>query len=495
VERLVDDKAFLFIALWKGFAFRTFCTENRKNEMIGHLGDTIAAIATPMGEGAISVIRVSGESALKNVANRFKGKQNLANAKSHTAHFGRIVDTKGNIIDDVVCTVFLAPTSFTGEETVEVSCHGGIHVTRQVLECLLETGTRPAQPGEFTQRAFLNGKLDLSQAEAVADLIQAQTDKAYKTSLNQLEGTLSKEIRLIRDQLVKSVGLLELELDFVEEDLELINRNEFEISLESGILAIEKLLNTYKYGKVWREGVRVALVGVPNAGKSSLLNALLHEERAIVTDVPGTTRDFIEEKITISGVLFRIIDTAGLRQTEDSIEQEGVKRTWKIAQTSDIIVLVHDSSKLITNDELEFLYYIRKNHPQSSLIIANNKIDLQSKKVKINIEIDECIIVETSAILHEGINMFISVLEKQILDKSQAENRESITITNERHYSALSRAKEGLTSSLKSSRLRESGEFIALDLRRAINAIGEILGLVTTEDILDSIFSKFCIGK
>jgi tRNA modification GTPase len=463
--------------------------------MIGHLGDTIAAIATPMGEGAISIIRVSGESALKNVANRFKGKQNLANAKSHTAHFGRIVDAKGNIIDDVVCTVFLAPTSFTGEETVEVNCHGGIHVTRRVLECLLETGTRPAQPGEFTQRAFLNGKLDLSQAEAVADLIQAQTDKAYKTSLNQLEGTLSKEIRLIRDQLVRSVGLLELELDFVEEDLELINRNEFEISLESGILAIEKLLNTYKYGKVWREGVRVALVGVPNAGKSSLLNALLHEERAIVTDVPGTTRDFIEEKITISGVLFRIIDTAGFRQTEDSIEQEGVKRTWKIAQTSDIIVLVHDSSKLITNDELEFLYYIRKNHPQSILIIANNKIDLQSKKVKINIEIDKCIIVETSAILHEGIKMFVSVLEKQILDKSQAENRESITITNERHYSALSRAKEGLSSSLKSSKLKESGEFIALDLRRAINAIGEIIGLVTTEDILDSIFSKFCIGK
>jgi tRNA modification GTPase len=468
---------------------------NGKKKMIGHLEDTIAAIATPMGEGAISVIRVSGVSAIKTAANRFKGKRNLAAAKSHTAHFGRIVDVRDNIIDDVVCTVFLAPTSFTGEDTVEISCHGGIHVTRRVLECLLESGVRPAEPGEFTQRAFLNGKLDLSQAEAVADIIKAQSDKAYKTSLDQLEGKLSNRILFIRDQLVKSLGLLELELDFVEEGIELIDKKEFEESIESEILAVEKLLNTYKYGRVWREGIRVALVGVPNAGKSSLLNTLLNEERAIVTDIAGTTRDFIEEELTISGVLFRIIDTAGLRQTEDLIEQEGVKRTWKVAKTSDIIVLVHDSTKLVINDELEFLDYVRQNYPQSGLIIANNKIDLQAKKGKINIEIKEGTVIETSAISHEGIELLISELEKYVLDKSQAESRESVTITNERHYSALLRAKENLASSFESSRLKESGEFIAIDLRRAIDALGEIIGLVTTEEILNSIFSKFCIGK
>jgi tRNA modification GTPase len=463
--------------------------------MIGRLKDTIAAIATPIGEGAISIIRVSGETARKHVASRFKGKHNLADAKSHTAHFGHMIDARGNHVDDVICTIFLAPMSYTGEDTVEVSCHGGIHVTRRVLECLLETGIRPAEPGEFTQRAFLNGKIDLSQAEAIADIIKAQSDKAYKTSLDQLEGMLSKEVRQIRDQLVKAAGLLELELDFVDEDFEFVDKKKFRESIESEIKTIEELLATYKYGKVWREGVRVALVGAPNAGKSSLLNAMLREERAIVTNIPGTTRDFIEEKIAISGVLFRIIDTAGLRYTENSIEQEGVKKTWKVIETSDVIVMVHDSTNSLTNDELAFLKHIQQNLPHIYLIIANNKTDLKERKLISAVEIKENLVVETSALNHEGIEPLKNELERFVLDNSQANNRESVTITNERHYTALLRVKEGLSSSLESLKLQESSEFIALDLRRAIDAIGEIIGLITTEDILNDIFSKFCIGK
>ncbi|MBN1398350.1 MAG: tRNA uridine-5-carboxymethylaminomethyl(34) synthesis GTPase MnmE [Bacteroidetes bacterium] len=463
--------------------------------MIGRLKDTIAAISTPIGEGAISVVRVSGESARRLVSNHFSGKLNLTEAKSHTAHFGRFVDSKGGHIDDVVCTVFIAPTSYTGEDTVEVSCHGGIHVTRRVLECLLETGIRLAEPGEFTQRAFLNGKIDLSQAEAIADIIRAQSDKAHKISIDQLEGTLSKEVKEIQDQLVKAAGLLELELDFVEEDIELVDKTEFQQLIESEIISIKKLLDTFKYGKVWREGVRVALVGIPNAGKSRLMNALLKEERAIVTSIPGTTRDFLEEEIIISGVLFRITDTAGLRHTEDSIEKEGVRRTRKIIQNSDIIVLVHDSTSFLITDEIELIKNSLENLPDAYMILANNKTDLENCK-SINAKDAYGIqIVNTSALSHEGIEPLKIALERYVIEKSRNDNKESVTITNVRHYNNLLRAKEGLISSLESLKTGKSEEFIALDLRRAIEAIGEIIGVITTEDILNDIFSKFCIGK
>jgi tRNA modification GTPase len=463
--------------------------------MTSRLKETICAIATPMGEGAISVIRLSGELAVSIVSKHFLGKQNLAIAKSHTAHFGRIVDSRGNIVDDVVCTLFRTPTSFTGEDIVEISCHGGNHVTRRVLECFLETGAHPAEPGEFTQRAFLNGKLDLSQAEAVADLIQAQSEKAYKISLDQLEGSLSREILVIRDQLTKLLGLVELELDFVEEDIKLVDKENVKKSVQDVMLKIEKLLNTYKYGKVWHEGVRVALVGVPNAGKSSLLNALLDENRAIVTNIPGTTRDFIEGKLIISGVLFRITDTAGLRTTKNPIEKEGVKRSLKIAKTADIVVLVHDCTEHMTRSETKFLETLHKKNRRQGLLIVNSKIDLREKEKKSTNEIKNFPVVETSAISHNGVLTLRSELARFILSKERAEGMESVTVTNERHYSALQRAKNALVSSLDSVNRGESNEFIAVDLRMAIDAIGEIVGLVTTEEILNDIFSRFCIGK
>jgi tRNA modification GTPase len=462
--------------------------------VIKRLGNTIAAIATPIGEGAISVIRVSGESAIHKVASRFNGKQDLAKVKSHTAHFGHIVDDKNKTVDEVVCTVFHAPKSFTGEDSVEISCHGGILVTRRVLECILETGVRPAEPGEFTERAFLNGKMDLSQAEAVADLIQAQSDKARQTSLDQLEGALSKQIHVVREQLIQSLGLLELELDFTEENIALVDKKKVENLFNVTILELDQLIRTYNYGKVFREGVRVALVGVPNAGKSSLLNAMLKEDRAIVTDVPGTTRDFIEEKMTIAGVLFRMIDTAGLRETEDKVEKEGVHRTWKIIKGTDIIVFVHDSTKSITSDEMLFLEKIKK-EKHKELVLANNKVDLQHKKLPLGYIFDKILILETSVMNNAGIENLKNALFKKVLDQTQAESKESVIITNVRHYSALLKAKQCLKSALNSLKKGKSEEFIAIDLRTAIDSIGEIVGLVTTEEILNNIFSKFCIGK
>jgi tRNA modification GTPase len=462
--------------------------------VIGRLEKTIAAIATPIGEGAISVIRVSGESAIYKVAGLFEGKQNLAKAKSHTVHFGRIVDDQKRTVDEVICTIFRAPKSFTGEDTVEIGCHGGIHVTRRVLECILETGVCPAEPGEFTQRAFLNGKMDLSQAEAIADLIRAQSDKAQQISLDQLEGALSKQIHIVREQLTQSLGLLELELDFSEESIALIDKKKLENLFELGISEIEQLLKTYKYGKVWREGVRVALVGVPNAGKSSLLNTLLKENRAIVTDVPGTTRDFIEEKMTIDGVMFRMIDTAGLRETEDMVEKEGVHRTWKIINGSDIIVFVHDSTKTMAKDELNFLETINKEN-RKKFIIANNKIDLKTEKSSPESIPEKILVVATSAMNNTGIERLKDALFQMVFMQTQTESKESVVITNERHYSALLKAKQSLISALDSLSTGESEEFIAVDLRTAIDSIGEIIGVVTTEDMLNNIFSKFCIGK
>jgi tRNA modification GTPase len=487
------DGTLCFYGIVKGCSF-SYISLRRKNKLIGRFGNTIAAIATPIGRGAISVIRVSGEAAILKVASRFKGKINLSSAQSHTAHFGRIVDDNNETVDEVVCTIFRAPKSFTGEDTVEVSCHGGIFVTRRVLECILETGVRLAEPGEFTQRAFLNGKIDLSQAEAVADLIQAQSDKAQKTSLDQLEGVLSKQIHIVREQLVQSLGLLELELDFSEENITLIDKNKAESLFKLAIQELDQLIKTYKYGKVFREGVRVALVGVPNAGKSSLLNALLKEDRAIVTNVPGTTRDFIEEKMIIAGVLFRMIDTAGLRETEDIVEKEGLLRTWKVIKSSDLIVFVHDSTKIIEPEELGFIDMIKK-EKHKELIIANNKIDIQQNQMPLEHISEKAQIIETSALNNTGIEFLKDELFKKVLDQPHPENKESVIITNERHYSAILKTKHCMISALNSLKNGKSEEFIAVDLRAAIESIGEIIGLITTEEILNNIFSKFCIGK
>lgn len=463
--------------------------------------DTIAAIATPVGVGGISVVRISGEHAMRIAARVFCGKVNLETAASHTAHFGRVITKEGNTIDEVVATIFVGPNSYTGEDTIEISCHGGILVTRRMLEILLQEGARLAESGEFSKRAFLNGRLDLSQAEAVADLINAQTTKAHQASIYQLEGALSERIHKLRSDLINSVGLLELELDFVEEDLEFINKREFIKTVDAVKNEVVELIRTFKFGRIYREGVKVAIVGPPNAGKSSLLNALLESNRAIVTDVPGTTRDTIEESVTIGGLSFKLVDTAGLRNTEDIVEREGIKRAQHEAKTSDIILTVVDASEGAERSHDHAVNHFIHNlgEPPDRCILVLNKSDLPGRQPIGILEFygfrgsDD--FVQVSAKTRSGIvHLHKLLVDKAVCGKAEA-NDSSTTVTNARHHDALRRAEASLSLSLRSLDQGQSNELVAVDLRNALDCLGEITGEVTTEEILNSIFSKFCVGK
>jgi len=465
-----------------------------------YLDDVISAISTPIGEGGISVVRLSGKDALQVADKIFYGSVRLSNVPTHTAHFGRIANLEGNVIDEVVALVFKAPHSYTGENVVELSCHGGILVTRKILQATLEAGARLAEPGEFTRRAFLNGRMDLSQAEAVADLIHSKTDAAHRSSLAQLEGTLSKKINQMRDELVKLCSLIEVELDFAEEDLEFVSRGDFIAKTENTMREIQSLIESFEIGKVHREGVKVVIAGKPNAGKSSILNALLQENRVIVSEIPGTTRDTIEENLTIGGVLFRLVDTAGLRDTVDRIEQEGVRRAERQLSNADIILLVVDSSEELSEVDSaligRMLGDIEQGAGKVQCIVAMNKTDL----VQTDVAIPQMLAqrgfrsVKVSATTGMGLNDLRNALIETALKGGNGTER-SVVITNVRHRNALERAYQSLSFALKSAQERRSGDFIAVDLRAALDALGEIVGVVTTEDILNNIFSNFCIGK
>jgi tRNA modification GTPase len=447
-----------------------------------YLEDTIAAISTALGEAGISVIRVSGRDAINIVDKIFQGRRKLSEVKTHTAHFGYIVNKDGEIIDEVVATVFKAPNSYTGEDVVEVSCHGGIFVTRRVLETILSAGARMAEPGEFTKRAFLNGRMDLSQAEAVADLIRASTDLAYKSSLSQLEGSLSKRIRKMRDDLIELCSLVELELDFADEDLE-----------------IDVLIESFSYGKIYREGISVVIAGKPNAGKSSLLNALLNENRAIVSSIPGTTRDIIEESLNIEGVLFRVIDTAGLRETADVIEQEGVRRAESSIKGADMVILVVDSSVEISDEDRRIydrVFELVREEGKRCIVVLN-KIDLlDGRDVDDNFSdiAGEFPVVKLSALTHSGLDELKRMMI-EISFRGTKRVSDGVVVTNVRHKDALVRARESLEYALRSLESGMTGDFVAVDLRAGLDHLGEIIGVVTTDDILNNIFSKFCIGK
>lgn len=455
--------------------------------------DTIAAIATPPGEGGISVIRISGREAFGVVDKVFVGKRGLAESPSHTAHFGKVVDSEGNYVDEVVAVTFRSPNSYTSEDIVEVSCHGGYLVTQKVLHLFLEAGARAAEAGEFTKRAFLNGRIDLTQAEAVGDLIHSQSEAAYRSSLRQLSGELSREIKGLRDELLNLASLLELELDFSEEDVEFANRHALEERLNEALAVVGRLLASYAVGRVYKEGIRVTIAGKPNAGKSSLLNRLLREDRAIVSEIPGTTRDTISESVLIDGVLFRFTDTAGLRETADLIEREGVERARKEAEQADIVLLVMDITEGYYNGT-EPLYVRLRDACTSSgvkLVEIWNKIDLhkgEAPRVQ-----EDGVVFFISSLTGEGIDFLRKGLLKVALGDGIGES--SVVVTNSRHRDALARAGKSLLLAQETLRSGKSSEFVALDLRAGLNALGEITGEITSEDVLNNVFSKFCIGK
>lgn len=457
--------------------------------------DTIAAIATPPGEGAIAVIRVSGRSAITTVDAVFRGRAPLSKAATHTAHYGQLIDRNGQHLDDVVATVFRSPHSYTGEDSVEVSCHGGVYNTHRVLNAILSAGARQAQPGEFTKRAFLNGKLDLSQAEAVAELIAARSEAAHRASLNLLEGKFSAQLRQLRADLLDLSSLIELELDFSEEGLDLIQKSEILARISRVKDQLQKMADSYRLGKLYRDGVSVAIVGKPNAGKSSLFNSLLREDRAIVTEIPGTTRDTLEESISIDGVLFRLHDTAGLRETSDPVEQQGVLRAKSIVRQSQVVVLVVDASETIARDAA--LSFLDGLDIPESVVVAYNKIDLsggpgyQAQEFRINgTEFAE---VLTSAKTGEGLDRLRKCLIGAI-HKLGSEAAE-VQVTNSRHHQAILHAIDRLHAASQAAQEGKSGEFVAVDIHAAADALAEIIGEVSTDDMLNNIFQKFCIGK
>ncbi len=446
--------------------------------------DTIAALATPPGIGAISVIRVSGEESILFVDRIFKGKIKLTECNSHTIHYGKIFDTKNNLIDDVLVSVFINPNSYTGENSIEISTHGSSLIVEKILAALIECGIRLAEPGEFTKRAFLNGRLDLTQAEAVADVINSRTEASLRGARNQLDGLLSQKVEWMREMLINTSSLIELELDFAEEDIHFLSGNQILLNIESIKNEIDELLNSYSFGRVIKDGVNVALVGKTNVGKSSLLNYLLKEARAIVSEVPGTTRDIIREDLNIDGILFKLFDTAGIRTTDDIIEKEGVIRSREAVKNADIVLFMNDAVKGFSSELYDELAEITS---EDRIIKVFNKIDV--RKIE-HSDAD----VKISAKTGEGMELLFQKLKEKATG-SQNYTEKTAIITNLRHYNALKSARDFLTNSENALKEKLSGEFIALDLHNAETALSEIIGKVTSEDILNNIFAKFCIGK
>ncbi len=457
------------------------------HENLSTWNDTIVALATAPGLGAIAVVRLSGSKAIEITGSVFS-KKSLVHQASHTVHFGKLMNGS-EVVDEVVVSIYRAPKSYTGEEVVEISCHGAPLIQDQILQLMIQAGARMAKPGEFTQRAFLNGKLDLTQAEAVADLIASNTEAAKKTALYNLKGGFSTDLQVMREKLIKFSALIELELDFSQEDVAFANKKELEILVQQLQIKTQELLDSFKLGNVIKNGVQVAIVGKPNAGKSTLLNALLNENRALVSEIPGTTRDTVEEYLNIQGVLFKLIDTAGIRgATEDRIEQMGIEKSKEKIIGADIVLALFD----VNDAGIEQANSWQAEITKDKLILVGNKKDL----------------LKDQSILHDSSladAVFISAKEKEnikalediLYQKAVGDSiyKEGTIITNARHVSSLKKLMLALNDVETGLQQEATGDLLALDIRQALHYLGTITGQITNEDQLDFIFSKFCIGK
>lgn len=463
--------------------------DTHNSQLITHNSeDTIVALATPNGIGAIAVIRLSGLNAIAIANSVWKGKD-LTKQASHTIHFGHIVD--GDLVlDEVLASLFVAPRSYTRENVVEISCHASGYIIESIIKLFIKKGARSAKPGEFTLRAFLNGQLDLSQAEAVADLIASNSKASQQVALQQLRGGFSTQLQALREQLVNFASLIELELDFAEEDVEFANRDQLKNLVHEITKIVGRLIQSFELGNAIKNGVNTVIAGRPNAGKSTLLNALLNEERAIVSHIPGTTRDTIEEVLNIQGINFRLIDTAGIREATDAIEQIGVQRTMEKISQSALLVYVFDAAEITTEELNSDIESLQK--PGISMLLVANKADLLTE-------------AQIAALPHADKLTIISAKEKQHIDelkqriysssiKDQLSGDETM-VTNIRHLEALQKTEEALIRVLGGIDGSITSDFLSMDIKQALHYLGEITGVVTTDDLLENIFSKFCIGK
>ena len=454
-----------------------------------NLSDTIAAVSTPIGSGGIGIVRISGSEAV-DIANGLfvphKGKS-LAERKSHSINYGRLV-YKGQVCDEVLVSLMRAPNTYTREDVVEINCHGGIRAVTAVLEAVLKSGARLAEPGEFTKRAFLNGRLDLTQAEAVIDIINAKTDKSREAALKRLDGRLCRKIRSLREDILTMIAHIEAAIDYPEHDDETMTYSMIEEGVRSVTMQVQNLINGADIGRIYNEGIRTVILGKPNVGKSSLLNAVIDEERAIVTDIPGTTRDVLEELINIGGIPLKLVDTAGIRDTDNAIEKIGVEKSRKLAAEADLVLLMLDGSRELSDDDRELIALSE----DKKRIVLVNKTDLHQNITAEELKGLDPVFLSVKA--DKGLDELYDRIKSMFFSGDIAENEEAL-ISNERNKNSLYKAKLHLDNVLETVNNRMPEDFISMDLTQAYEALGEITGESLEEDIIEKIFSEFCLGK